>query len=1056
MKKLKLCFICCLCMIFFLAISPANLFAQTGKLVIGKIVNENNLPLEGVSITVVGTTNGTLSGSDGGYSISVASSESVLSFSFLNYLTKQIKVGDKTNISLQLQLDVKALDAIVVVGYGSQKTRNITGATAKVNSSQIKEVPVLSLDQALLGRVAGVQVTENSAEPGGEISIKIRGIASITGSSQPLVVVDGIPINVDLKSINPNDIESIDISKDAAASAIYGSRGSAGVIFVTTKKGKAGKVSVNFDAFTGSQYVGKKIPLLNGAEYAKLANENLVNGGEAPNPAWSNPASVLNTDWQDAMFVGGARMQNYSLSVSGGSEKLKSYLSLSYQNQDGILRRSNYERITSRLNIDYDLSKKIKLGGSVNLAWESKLNPFTQNEFAGVLLGAIRARPTDPVFTDQVGQIGDHLLGYRGYALRGPTYNATWYALDNPVYQNDYYTSNSSDKNSTLLTNLFTEVELLKGLKFKTTFGYNISNNISTGGNLFPQPIEIDPGQRTNYFEGWSNSLQWNWINTLNYTKSIGKHNFSVLVGTDALKGTGRGISGSGLNQPENQQSLDATQLLGRLVGGSMNIPFSLFSVLGRLNYNYNDKYLLSLVMRRDGSSKFLSENRYGYFPSVSAAWRISKESFMNNFKNLDDLKLRVSYGVVGNQNIGDLLFNTSFANSGGRFGYSFGATPVLSPGLRPEVIGNPDIKWEKNTEANIGIDASFYNGSFTITADYFKKTLSDLLGNVNIPFFSAPFNGNFLANAFTMENSGIEIALGYNKRFGDVNFSVNGNLATLKNTVTELFPNNTSGFISQNISIINSTFNDGNAETRTYVGEKVGNFWGYVFDGIIQNPAELASSGMTGFGAQVGDKRFKDISGPDGKPDGVITSDDKTFIGNGLPGFTYGFSFRADYKGFDLSAFFNGQGDVQAANMTNGLIYHMRFHNSTGIVNGHKDLLNSWKGEGTSNTLPRNSYDAPTSNRFFSSDYIQNASFLRLRNVALGYTLPASVASKGRMTNARIYVSAQNLFTITKYTGYDPEVGSAQTGIRALTSGVDYGRYPRARMFTVGFSAQF
>lgn len=1051
MTKIKLNFIYCLSVIFLFTISTADLFAQTGKVIKGKIVDENNAPLIGVAVAVQGTTNGTTSDSNGGYTISVPSNESILSFTYLSYVSKQVKIGNQSTINVQLQPDVKALDAVVVVGYGSQKARNVTGATAKVSNVQIKEVPVLSLDQALLGRVAGVQITENSAEPGGEVSIRIRGIASITGSSQPLVVVDGIPMDVDLKTINPSDIESIDISKDAAASAIYGSRGSAGVIFVTTKRGKAGKVSVNFDAFAGLQSVAKKIPLLNGAEFAKLANENLVNGGQTPNPAWANPSAVLNTDWQDAMFVNGAPMQNYNVSVAGGSEKMRSYFSLGYQNQDGILRRSNYERITSRVNMDYDVSKRIKVGGSANLAWDSSLNPFSQNEFAGVLLGALRARPTDPVFTDQVGQIGDHLLGYRGYALRSPTYNATWYALDNPVYQNDYFTSNQTDKNTTLLTNLFTEVELLEGLKFKTTFGYNISNNITTGGNLFPQPIEVDPGQRTSYDEGWNSGLQWNWINTLNYTKSFGQHNFNVLIGTDALKGTARGISGSGLNQPENQQSLDATQILGRQLGGSMRIPFSLFSVLGRINYNYSDKYLLSLVMRRDGSSKFLSENRYGIFPSASAAWRISKESFMKKFENLDDLKLRISYGVVGNQNIGDLLFNTSYANSSGRFGYSFGTPGALSPGLRPEVIGNADIKWEKNTEANIGIDASFYNGAFTVTADYYKKTLSDLLGNVDIPFFSAPFNGNYIANAFTMENSGLELALGYNKKIGKVNFSVNGNFATLKNTVTKLFPNNTSGFISQNISIINSAFNDGNAETRTYVGETVGNYWGYVFDGIIQNPAELASSGMAGFGAKVGDKRFKDLNG-----DNVINSNDKTFIGNGLPGYTYGFSFRADYKGFDLSTFFNGQGDVQAANMSNGLIYHMRFHNSTGLVNGHRDLLNSWNGEGTSNTLPRNSYDAPTSNRFFSSDYIQNASFLRLRNVALGYTLPAAVASKARMTNARIYVSAQNLFTLTDYTGYDPEVGSAQTGIRALTSGVDYGRYPRARMFTFGISTQF
>lgn len=1046
----------CFSVLFFLTISVLSLSAQTTRIVSGKVVNEYNLPLAGVSIIIQGTTNGVTTGADGLYSINDVSNESVLLFTYLNHISRQIAVGSKNTINVQLMSNDKSMDSVVVIGYGSQKARNIAGATAKVNSAQIKEVPVLSLDQALVGRVAGVQVSENSAEPGGEISIKIRGIASITGSSEPLVVVDGIPMSVDLRAINPNDIESIDISKDAASSAIYGSRASAGVIFVTTKKGKAGKASVNFDAFAGFQSVAKKIPLLNGSEYAKLANENLVNGGQAPNPAWSDPSNVLNTDWQDGVFVAGALMQNYNLSVSAGSEKLKSYFSLGYQNQDGILLSSNYERITARLNVDYDLSKRIKLGTSVNLGWENRVNPSTQDEFSGILNGALRAKPTDPIYTDQVGQIGDHLYGFRGYALRSPTYNATWYALDNPVFQNDFYTSNSSDKTTTLLTTLFSEIELFKGLKFKTIFGYNISNNINSGGNLFALPLALDPTQRTTFNQGWSNGLQWNWINTLNYTKSINQHNFNVLIGTDALKRTGQYIYGSGVYQPENQPSLSATQLNGRQVNGNMFVPSSLFSVLGRINYSYSNKYIFSALLRRDGSSKFGTENRYGYFPSVLAAWRISDESFMKNFKKLDDLKLRVSYGVVGNQNIKDLQYFSSYGNNGGFYGYSFGTTPTLYPGLKPEVVGNPDIKWEKNTEFNIGFDASYFNGTFTITADYYKKTLSDLLGDVSIPFYSAPFNGSYLANAFTMENSGIEVALGYNKRIGNVNFSVNGNFATLRNEVKELFPGNTSGFISQDISIIGSTFNDGNAQTRTYAGEKVGNFWGYIFDGIIQNDAELAASGMAGFGAKVGDKRFKDISGPNGVPDGLINSEDKTFIGNGLPGYTYGINLRAEYKGFDLSAFFNGQGDVQVANMTNALIYHMRFHNSTGIVNGHKDLLNSWHGEGTSNTLPRNAYDAPTSNRFFSSDYIQNAAFFRLRNLALGYTLPGSVASRARMTRARIYISTQNLFTITKYTGYDPEVGSAQRGIRALTTGVDYGRYPRARMFTVGINTQF
>ncbi|HEU0228836.1 MAG TPA: hypothetical protein VFQ86_13940, partial [Arachidicoccus soli] len=351
--------------------------------------------------------------------------------------------------------------------------------------------------------------------------------------------------------------------------------------------------------------------------------------------------------------------------------------------------------------------------------------------------------------------------------------------------------------------------------------------------------------------------------------------------------------------------------------------------------------------------------------------------------------------------------------------------------------------------------DLSLYNGAITFTADFYKKKLQDLLGTVPIPYYAAPFNGSFYGNAFSMENTGVELTANYNKRIGKFNFMVGGNFATLKNKVTALIPGNTSGFLSTGFSVYGGLYNDGAPQTRTYVGQQVGNFWGYVFDGIIQNPAELASSGMSGLNAQVGDKKFKDISGPNGIPDGKVDENDKTFIGNGIPGFTYGFNLRAEYKGFDLSGFFTGQGDVQIANMSRAVLFNMR-NESTGLNNVSTELINSWRGEGTSNTLPRNAYNAPTSNRFFATDYIENGAFFRLRNVALGYTLPSKFANKIKMSNTRIYISGQNLFTITDYSGYDPEVGSSQNGARAQTAGVDYGRYPTARMYTVGMSAQF
>lgn len=1016
-------------------------------IITGRVTNNKGEPLPGVTVQVKGSSKATTTASDGSFSFDVGNANTLV-FSYVGMESQEISISGKSTIQVQMKPSDNALDAVVVVGYGTQKARNVTGAMGKISSKEIKEVAVVSLDQAILGRVAGVQVTENSAEPGGEIQIRIRGIASITSGSDPLVVVDGVPMSVGLNAINPNDIETIDILKDAAATAIYGSRASAGVILVTTKRGKAGKVVVAFDAYTGTQSIIKKIPLLNGPQFAKLANENLVNGGEAPNPAWSNPSTVVNTDWQDAFFRN-APMSNYNISLSGGSDKSRSFLSLGYTNQDGIIKGSGYERLTARINLDYDVSTRIKIGATVNFNNDKKKNTRTQEEFWGVLLNAMRQQPTDPVYTDQTGLVGDHLYGFRGWALRRTSINNTWYALGNPAFTNDYY--KSGNENTQLLANAFGEIELIKGLKFKSIIGYNINNSVGFYNAPYKLPAAVDPTSKAYVNQSWGNGLQWNWVNTLNYTRSFGNHNISVLAGTDALKGTGKGIFGDGQEPPEDQPSISASVRAGRNVSGSAYTPFSLFSVLGRINYNYADKYLLSLNFRRDGSSKFGPNNRYGNFPSASVGWRISKEKFMESVTSVDDLKLRLSYGSVGNQGIPDLQYFSTFGNDGGNFGYSMGSPPTLVAGLRPAVLGNPDIKWEKNTEANIGLDASFLKGKITFSADYYKKKLIDLLGTVPIPLYSAPFNGSFLANAFTMENSGLELTAGYRKSFGKVNFSINGNFATINNKVTGLIPGNTSGYLTQSISIIGSAYNDGGAQTRTYVGERIGNFWGYVFDGIIQNTRELASSGMAPLDAKVGDKRFKDLNG-----DGVINDKDKQFIGNGLPGYIYGISLRTEYKGFDISAFFNGQGDVQIANMTKAMLYHMRFHNSTGIVNGSSDLLNSWHGEGTSNTLPRNAYDAPTSNRFFSTDYIENGAFLRLRSLQLGYTLPAAIGKRIAMSSARIYVSGQNLFTITDYSGYDPEVGSAQIGTRVQTAGVDYGRFPRARTFIVGLNVQF
>ena len=456
---------------------------------------------------------------------------------------------------------------------------------------------------------------------------------------------------------------------------------------------------------------------------------------------------------------------------------------------------------------------------------------------------------------------------------------------------------------------------------------------------------------------------------------------------------------------------------------------------------------MITGIFRRDGSSKFGPLQTWADFPSVSVGWRISKEKFMESVSFVDELKLRASYGAVGNQNIPDLQYLTQYSNMGGNYAYSLNG--VLIGGLRPTVLGNDSIHWERNVERNVGLDASFFKGKITFSIDYYKKELKDLLGEVPVPFYAAPFSGKVLKNAFSMYNSGIELSLGLNQKVGKVNLSFNGNFSTLTNKITALTPGDDKSYLFQNISNISEM----KATTRSEVGQRIANFWGFVTDGIIQNAAEAKKYQDMGFKfAEPGDRKYKDING-----DGKLNDDDRKIIGNGLPGYLYGFNVRAEYKGFDINVFFNGQGDAQIANMTRYFTSSINFRNP-GMVNGSTDILNSWKGEGTSNIFPRNSSKSIQSNRWFSDAYIEDGSFIRLRNIQIGYAVPAKVLSKIGASNARIYIAGQNLLTFSNYSGYDPEVGSSRAtgGSGVQTSGVDYGRYPMAKMVTFGFTAQF
>jgi len=1021
----------------------------------GTVNSTTGEPMAGASIRLKGTDIGTTTDAKGSFSLSIPDKGGVLVISYVGYQSREVAVNRNSQLKISLKLLDNTADEIVVIGYGSSSKTNLTSAISSVTAKDISNLPVIGLDQALQGRMAGVQVTQNSGEPGGNISVRIRGVGSISSGTEPLYIVDGIPMTQiagGLNSINPNDIERIDVLKDAASAAIYGSRASNGVVLVTTKHGKAGKLSLNFDAYAGTQQSIKKIELLNGPQFATLANENLVNGGLAPNPDWNNPSSLPTYDWQDEV-LGSAPVQNYNISASSGTEKSRTYFSLGYLNQDGILQSSYYKRYTARLTSDFDITKRIKVGGTFNFGYDDKTTPITQSSDKGSLNNTVRMWPINPIFSNINGDINNALYGYKGYALIKAAAPALYYpGLNNVAYIDNVHYKYPKKSTNALLA-VFGEYEIINGLKFRTSFNYLRNNSFFQFSRDGVPPAVDGRGPLiavSAYSETWRQIDQFNWINTLTYSKHINDHNFTIVAGMDALKNIYRQVLVDGSGNPPGQYNLSS---IGNLNVNGYSETYSLLSYIGRITYDYKNKYLLTANFRRDGSTKFAPSKQYGNFPSASVGWRLSEEPFMKNITAINELKLRASYGIVGNQNIPNFKYASTYSNNSGLYNYVLGNTVV--PASYRNNIGDPNIHWEKSAQTNLGLDAVLFNHLITLSVDYYIKKQTDILGQAPVPSYLDVPGNTITKNQFSMENKGLELLLGVNKKIGQVNFSATANFSTLENKITKLLGKATD-YITQPLGSLQG--DDGGSQTRSAVGERIGNFWGYVADGIIQDAAEATNSGMSG--VKPGDRRFKDLNG-----DKKIDANDKTIIGNGLPKYIFGLNLSATYRDFDFSLFFQGQAGVQVANMFNA--YSMHISGDNGFINGPAKWLNRWTGKGTSNDMPRNSYDAPSSNRYFSSAYIENGSFVRIRNMQLGYTLPVKLISKMRISSLRLYISAQNLYTFTKYSGWDPEVGTRyQSGpgdakqpsdeVNPLTTGADYGRYPLPRTILVGLNVRF
>ncbi len=1000
-------------------------------------------PLIGATVLVKGTANGTVTELDGSYEIRLESTENALVFSFTGYLETTVTVDGKMEINVKLEPSSTLLDEIVVVGYGVQKKSVVTGAISKVKSADLENMPVTRIEQSLQGRTSGVRVTASSGQPGAGATVRIRGTTTI-GDSNPLYVVDGVPVEGGIDYLNQNDIESIEVLKDAASAAIYGARAANGVIIVTTKQGRAGTMEVNYSGYYGAQNPWRKLTLLNASEYATLMNEASVAGGEGI--LYPNPQSLgKGTDWQKAIFNENAPIQNHELSFSSGNDRSTYYASFGYFDQEGIVGNrddSRYQRFSVRLNANHNVTSKVKFGNTLGYTRVVSSGVAENTEFGSPLGRAINLDPITPLYEDDPA-----VLSQPRYANN---FNSLVRNGDGRIYGiSDIITSEILNPVAALevaqgrgyadkfVGSVFGEWEIVKGLRLRSNMGADLA---FFGGEGFTPVHYLNATNLalvSNYNRSLGRGLLWNWENNLTYDRNFGAHQTTFLVGTTAKKSTGQWQAGNISDIPvtklEDASLLFATDPASQTFYG-YEYANTLTSYFGRVNYNYASKYLLTALLRVDGSSRFGANNKYGTFPSVSVGWVMTEEDFFPTSNSLNFLKVRGSYGVNGSDRIGDFRYVSTV---GGGRSYTFGTNNELINGVSPNAIANPDLRWEETTQTNIGFDAKIFK-RIGVTFDWFNKTTTGMLLGVEVPAYVG--NAGPIGNIAKLENKGYELELSYGHTLGGLALDFSGNISYVENTILDLGEDKTflpglQRFGPQGIEL-----------TRTIEGYAYESFFGYKTDGLFQNEIDLANHTNSDGqrlqpNAKPGDIRFVDVNG-----DGVINEDDRTIIGDPTPNWTYGFNMRFAYQGFDLILF--GQG------VFGNDVYNATRRFDLPKANFTADALGRWTGEGTSTDFPRltlNDGDPSVSNQNLtrSSDFwVQNGAFFRVKTLQLGYTLPTSVANRAGMKKARIYVSANNLLTLTKYKGFDPEVGAG--------AGVDKGIYPQARFYLMGVNVTF
>lgn len=978
---------------------PMCMFAQQIT-VQGIVKDQTGETVIGASVMEKGTTNGTITGIDGDFSLNM-SSNGTLVVSFVGYKTQEVQVKGQKQLQVVLSEDAEMLDEVVVIGYGTMKKSDLTGAVSSIGNKDIKDSPVSNLGQAIQGKISGVQIVD-AGKPGDNVSIKIRGLGSIN-NCDPLVVIDGVPTDLGLSSLNMADVERLDVLKDASATAIYGSRGANGVVMITTKRGTEGKGKLAVSANYSFQNATNVPSLLNAAQYAELSNDMMVNSGRNPNPEWANPSELgAGTDWMDELLRTGV-MQNYTVSYSGGNEKSHYYVSGGFLDQSGIVKSVNYRRFTFQSNSDAQVLKWLKFSNNITFSADTKKSGSYN------IGDALKALPIYPVKNEDG-------------SWSGPDGNSEWYgSTRNPIGPTELNKSQTDGYN--FLANLTAELTFTKWLKFKSTFGYDAKfwfiDNFTPKYNWKPTPTE-----ETSRYKSDNKSFTYLWDNYFLFDHTFSeKHRVGLMAGMSAQWNTNDYLNAQkNVFMFDNVHEMDNGEKM-YAIGGN-ETEWALLSYMARVNYSYEDRYLLTATIRRDGSSRFGKKHRWGTFPSVSVAWRASQEKWFPKNDYINDLKVRAGYGVTGSQaSVGNYSYLASYNTSV----YPFGISSGNQTALVSSTLANPYIHWEEVAQTNIGFDASLFNSRVMFSFDAYLKETRDMLVKASIPITSGfEDTTTTYTNAGKVRNQGIEMSLHTINLTGELGWETNVTATYNKNKIKDL-----NSDVPYYINQINNSY-----VTMLAKDYPINVFYGYVTDGIFQNQSEVNTHAVQP-GAEPGDIRFRDLNN-----DGVINDSDRTVIGNPNPSWLFSMNNSLSYKGFELSVFLQG--------IAGNKIYNANNIDNTGMAaayNQTTDVLKRWQGEGTSNSMPRAVFGDPNQNTRVSDRFVENGSYLRLKNITLSYTFPKQWLQKAQIENARLSLSCENVATITGYSGFDPEVG---------INGIDQNRYPISRTFSLGLNFNF